>query len=106
MADELFASEVHVVDGEAVLAVRGEIDIANAEDFAELLLATVEAATSHVVVDASGLRYIDSSGVRGLVNAATRAKARDISFVIRDPQPNTRRVLEILGLAEHLFKAP
>jgi anti-anti-sigma factor len=103
VADELLTSSVEMVDGATIISVCGEVDMSNVAEFANVLFGTVEAATGPVVVDARALHYIDSSGMRVLVNAATRANECHISFGVRAPHPQTRRVIEILGLGDDLL---
>ena len=58
--------DVHLV------ALHGELDIVSAYDLA---LALVEVAGSTVVVDLSGLTFMDSTGISALVMAKNRIEA-------------------------------
>jgi anti-anti-sigma factor len=54
-----------VVAGHPLLVLRGEIDMANADDLASQL----QRVAGHVVVDLDEVGYIDSFGVRALLSA-------------------------------------
>ena len=53
-------------DGAVVLAAAGEIDMSNAAVFAEALTAAREDAAGSVVVDLTGVEYLDSAGLAAL----------------------------------------
>ena len=53
-----------------------------------------------IEVDLSGIRFLDSSGVKALIDCH-RCAHQQLSVV--DPQPVPRRVLEITGVLEHLL---
>src|ERR1700733_1061814 len=59
--------------GCVVVALYGELDIADAADVAAALAAEA-AGRTRIVVDLAGLTFIDCSGVRALALARTRAR--------------------------------
>jgi len=87
------------VDGALVLV--GEIDSFTAPDLAARL-----ADTSIVAVDLSGVTFIDSSGLRALVEAHQRHADADAGLTLRRPSAAVQRLLEISGLHGHLDIAP
>src|SRR2546430_950300 len=56
-------------DGHVIVALRGELDIADAVNVAAAL-AAVAAREPEIIVDLAGLEFIDSSGVGGLAPRA------------------------------------
>jgi len=84
--------------GVARVRVRGELDVATVPRVRQAL---AQARADHVVVDLSGLTYIDSSGVRLAfeVDAAARRNGHTVAFV--PGPPDVHRVFEIVGLADH-----
>jgi anti-sigma B factor antagonist len=87
------------------LALAGEVDPHTTEQ----LDAAVDEALAHsanVVLDLSGVSFIDSAGLRSLIRAQRLAEGADGSLVIRGPRPSTMRVLEITGLADELTVEP
>jgi anti-anti-sigma factor len=84
------------------ISLSGELDLATAEAV-ELELARVEATDAEtVVLDLSGLHFMDSTGVRLVVaaNARFRDSGQHLSLV-RGPA-NVQRVLELCGVVELL----
>jgi anti-sigma B factor antagonist len=84
------------VDGTLILV--GEIDSYTAPALAERL-----ADESKVlVVDLAGVTFIDSSGLRILVEAHRARIDSDASLTLRSPSAAVQRLLEISGLSSHL----
>jgi len=90
--------------GCTVLKIRGELDIANAPDLRERLLLILDrSAPSRLILDLSGLEFIDSSGTSVLVNTERRARLLGWTFVLVAPHRAVSRVLEICGLDRHFL---
>lgn len=88
--------------GASVLHLAGELDIV----WAERVRAAIGAlAGEGLVVDVSGLRFIDATGV-GAVVAGERAAAKSgHRLVVRGASGIVRRVFEVSGLASLLEPA-
>jgi anti-sigma B factor antagonist len=89
-------------DGAArVVSVRGEVDIATAPMLDRVLHALLE-EHQRVVLDLSGVSFIDSTGIGVLVAAAQAADADGGGFAIREPSRMVLRVLELAGVSARL----
>ena len=77
----------------------GEIDAHTAP-----LLATAmaELPTGDVTVDVAAVSFMDSSGLRVLIDAASRARDGGGDLIIANPTPGISRLVEISGLGEQL----
>jgi anti-sigma B factor antagonist len=84
--------------GHAVVALCGELDLADAPAVASHLIATVAAFGPSIIVDLAGLEFIDCCGLRVLVHVLkwTRESGGDMYLV--GPRLPVRRVLEMAGL--------
>ena len=83
------------------LVLAGEIDSYTAPELADLLLKRLD-------IDAIDLRdvtFIDSSGLRVIVEAHQRRLEEERVLVLRSPSPAVQRLLEISGVAGHLTVA-
>jgi anti-anti-sigma factor len=82
-----------------VMRLRGEIDISNARELFAAIEAAVPNATSTIVVDLSEITYLDSAGVKLLIQLADRMKTRrrQLRLVVPEHSP-IRAVLELTGL--------
>ena len=83
------------------LELTGEIDAHTAPQLGEQL-DPLPGDDGTVVLDVHGIEFIDSSGLRVLVEAHQRAVSGDRSLVIHRPSVAVKRLLEISGLSEHL----
>jgi anti-anti-sigma factor len=84
--------------GEVVIArVTGELDLAGAPSTGEAIGEAVPASARGLVVDFTGLEFIDSSGIAMLFNLARRLGSRrqELRVVAVDGKP-VARVLEIV----------
>lgn len=84
------------VDGALVLA--GEIDSYTAPELAGRLAEHPPVE----VVDVAGVTFIDSSGLRVIVEAHQARSASGSRLVLRSPSAPVQRLLEISGLVGHL----
>lgn len=82
----------------AILSLSGEFDLAGIEKFERELRKLEAAAPAVLVVDLSGLAFMDSSGLRALVLADRRAQKAGRRLAIVPGQPAVRRVFEITQL--------
>ena len=86
----------------------GDIDLASRKPTDKALADAVTCACAtgaDVVVDLSRVTFLDSTGMSCLVLAA-RGLGPEQSLYVRDPQPITRRVLEIAGLGKMICDSP
>lgn len=83
-----------------VVEVAGELDLHSAPQLRAELVRAVEnnASPPRVVVDLSGVTFLDSTGVGVLVGALKRARQANGSLHFCGAQPRVRRVFEITGL--------
>ena len=93
-----FTVEEH--DGSTVVFVRGDLDATGAPSLRAQLVATMESAPHQVVLDLSGVDFVDSLGLSMLVAAHRRADELGIEFQLASPSPQSRRVLEITRLTD------
>jgi anti-sigma B factor antagonist len=86
-------------DGQVVVALRGELDIADAASVAAALVA-VAARAPEIIIDLAGLEFIDASGVAALVLARVQAQRAGGDLLLAAPQDQVLRVLAVVQLAE------
>ena len=58
----------------AIVDVAGDIDLNRSLDFQKALLSVLEDGPHHIIVNLSGVPYMDSSGVASLVKLLSRAR--------------------------------
>jgi anti-anti-sigma factor len=85
------------VDGHAVVVARGEIDPATAGHFSASVSAAL-AQAPRVVIDLSGVAFMDSSGVRVIIETFQRTGQNREALALRAPSAFIRRLLAVTGL--------
>lgn len=84
---------------ETGLALAGEIDAYTAPALAE---AIGKCAQSHVLIDMSEVEFVDSSGLRVLIEAHQEAQTADRRIQLTNPSAAVSRLLEISGIDDYL----
>jgi anti-anti-sigma factor len=94
-------------DGDRIrLAAVGEVDLSTSDQLRTALLTALGKAKSGVVLDLSGVSFLDSTGIGALVHAHNQAVMQGRELAIVDPQPTVRRVLDITGVLTTLTPPP
>jgi len=82
------------------VAVIGELDIATVPRFtARMGELARRGHLREVVLDLSGLNFIDASGLRALVELRSRLEQRHAGLVLTAVPPQMRRLLRLIGPA-------
>ena len=89
-------------DGHIVVALRGELDMADAVGVAAAL-AAVAGRAPQIIVDLAGLRFIDSSGVAALARGRDLARHAGGELLLAAPQQRVLRVLSLTRLIDVFF---
>ena len=87
--------------GHVVVALRGELDIADAAAVAARL-AAVAASEPQIIVDLSGLEFIDSCGVAALARGRKLARHAGGDLLLAAPRQLVLRILTMTRLADGL----
>ena len=82
----------------AVVEVNGDIDLQRSKDFQRGLTALFEGAPKGIVLDLSGVPYMDSSGVASLVKLLSRVRRERISLRLAGLTARVRSVFETTRL--------
>jgi anti-sigma B factor antagonist len=93
-----FAMEVTDQDGCAVVAVRGEVDLATAPALKNRLLELVADGVREIVVDLTATEFLDSTGLGAVVAAYKRVRAHDGHLRLVATSARVKRVFEITNL--------
>jgi anti-anti-sigma factor len=80
------------------IGVAGEVDIATAPQLRRAFADALMARPSMVQVDISQVAFVDARGVAVLAQARVAALRAGAGFVVHNPRPLVRRVLDIVGL--------
>ena len=87
-------------DGQAVVALRGEFNLADAPYVASHLIAAVAACGPSVILDLSGLEGIGYMGLSVLLRVRKWTRQSGGDLLLAAPQQPVRRILEATGLID------
>jgi anti-sigma B factor antagonist len=92
ITDHDLGGDVHLVE------LEGQIDLYSAPAFKEHVLGAVESGKRRLVVDLSGVEFMDSTGLSVLVGAWKRVRPDGGSVTIVSQREDVRRLFELVGL--------
>jgi len=85
----------------AVVELPVEIDVTNAEQVYEQLIAALAPGVDTVIADMTGTIFCDSSGVHAIMHAYETTAARDVAMRLAvSPATSVRRVLQLIGVSQ------
>ena len=87
--------ETKVVDDQFVVTFSYELSFADHTSFRETLDLMVESGKKEFIVDLSCLQSIDSAGLGMFMLARSEAKKGNWSLVLRSPQGQVKKMLEL-----------
>lgn len=85
-------------DRSEVLPLKGEIDLHVSPSVTASLNALIEKKPQRLVVDLSGVTYIDSAGLAALIEAMQKVEAYGAKFLLAELQETVRSIFEISRL--------
>lgn len=90
------------VDGAIVLGIGGKINTEASEDLLKKMASLIDNGARHLLLDLSGVDYINSSGLRVLLTAARRMTDLGGKIVLADVAELIYQVLEVSGCTSHI----
>lgn len=89
-------------DGGPVITLAGEADMTSAGRLDAVIRTQLAGGAANLTIDASGLRFADSSAVKVLAMTARTLAERGGALMLLDPQPPVIRILELSGISQLL----
>ena len=90
-----------IVEGHAVVGLRGELDLTSTDMLRDRLFAILTEKSASLILDLSGLTFMDSTGISVLVATERRAFALGGSLSLAGLQKVVARVLHVTSLDRH-----
>jgi anti-sigma B factor antagonist len=87
-------------EGTVIVELAGELDLYNAEELRSALHGAAAPEPARLVIDLSGVEFIDSTALGVLVEARRRLANRR-AFLLAGAGRDVRRTLEVSGLDRH-----
>lgn len=97
-----FAVSASFSGQQAVLGVRGDVDIATAPDLGAIVDAVIDRGHRFVVLDLAELDFMDAAGLRVIARAAHRLQPPDAGVTVRSPSARVRRLLDLTKVSSRI----
>jgi anti-sigma B factor antagonist len=97
--------EVEHHDHAVVVRAHGELDIASGPRLVGEAAGAAAGGALPVVLDLAGVAFVDSSGLRALIEAERAVRGQGGRLVIARPSPAVARLLDMTGLREAFAEA-
>jgi len=103
--DEFTATRYEEINGTQIVSVAWEVDLSSAPRLAELIWKAKRRAGDappRVVVDLSGVEFMDTAGLEVLLEEWTSSRQADGRMCLVAPEGPITRLLEVTGLSDLL----
>jgi anti-sigma B factor antagonist len=81
-----------------VIRVRGDQDLSNVSALSDALASATDLGRAAVVVDLSGVTFMDASTLGAIVRARNVLESQSRSLIVRCPSPCALRLLDLCGI--------
>lgn len=85
--------EIVFTEDPSTVHLAGELDLGSAQLLSDTLVELEAEKATPLILDLSGLTFLDCSGLSVLVGAYNRARRYDRELVVTNPQKSVRRIL-------------
>ncbi len=99
----LLRVDVSERDDHVLVTAAGEIDASTAHQVADAVALALREGHRRVLLDFSGVTFIDSTGLGVLVKSHRSAEALGSVFAVVHPTTSTRKLIRVLGLDQLLY---
>lgn len=83
-----------------IVQVGGEVDVSVAGPLQDLLLGVMRTHSPSLLLDLSGVSFMDCAGIRALVQTRRRAESRNGSMRLVAASAAVRRIIDLVGLRD------
>jgi anti-sigma B factor antagonist len=98
LPSELLHVEAHGSGTETIITLEGDLDMSSTDQFGGCVGEVLEQHPMSIAIDAHGVAFMDSSGLRSLLLARAAAEQAGVAFRISQPSPAVRRMVERTGI--------
>ena len=97
--------EGRTVGSAGVIAVSGDIDSHNVDQFRAAADAALKAASSLLVIDLTAVETLDSTALGALLDVRRAAALRDLDVSLVYDDPVVERIIEVAGLDDAFHRS-
>jgi anti-sigma B factor antagonist len=88
----------------ATVAAAGEIDLSTVDELRSAVTGAADDETDKLRLDLTGIEFIDSTGLGGLLELRSTLRSRNVTLEIDAGEGPVRQAMEITGLSELLAR--
>jgi anti-anti-sigma factor len=88
------------------IAIQGHLDTASSQAFEDRLLRLIETGERHLLIECSGMGYVNSSGLKAILVGAKQMDTVGGKFVISGLVPSVYGIFEMIGFTRILTIVP
>lgn len=92
--------------GVFVIGLDGDLDMSTSPQVRNTLLPLFRKGASHIIVDLSGVPYIDSSGIATFVEALQHSRKSDVRFTLAGAGQTVESIFDLAYLKNVFEMAP
>ncbi|MDT0328155.1 STAS domain-containing protein [Nocardiopsis lambiniae] len=81
-----------------IVAIQGELDIATTNDLQEHIRSAIDTHGPWLILDMSGLDFMDSSGLNVIINAYRTVREREGALALAALNERVTKVVRLVGL--------
>jgi anti-anti-sigma factor len=85
------------------IACAGELDLAASDLLSARVNELLESGPARVILDLGGVTFLDSSGLRMILEARTRAARKGVRFTVAPGPPPVQRIFELTHTSDLVF---
>jgi anti-sigma B factor antagonist len=93
---------IHPGDGGTIVAITGEADVGTEAQLQQSLLQIIRQRPAKLMLDVSGVSFMDCAGLRALLVIRRRAEMRGVFLRLIATSAAVRRIIELTGTQEAL----
>jgi anti-sigma B factor antagonist len=97
-----FTCQVSLEEGQAIVAPRGELDMATVGVVEAELKQLRRTGVDSIVLDLAGLTFMDSSGLHLVVRWTNEASRDGFGFELEPGPPTVQRIFELAAIEKRL----
>lgn len=93
--------QISLREGRSVITATGDIAIESAEELSHAIEQEIEAGHPVIILDLTGVSFIDSSGISAIVANVPRLKGKSAKLLLAGCNDAIRKVFELVGFQKH-----
>jgi anti-sigma B factor antagonist len=83
-----------------VIVLEGEVDMSTSPDVRKTMIPIFQKNPDHVIIDLSGVDYMDSSGIATLIEGYQQSQQKGVRYTLAGMRPSVEAAFDLAHLKE------